>query len=112
MALQTNRPSLTQAQLAFSAAADLQAGLFSGLKRQFNDHTALFPLSGTNSYGFTRSQMLSGLGTDSTEFNQAQKRLLVLISDIMPSFPEDTWAARPDIRPWYTTFSVDIPSGF
>ena len=110
--LQGNAPTLTQAQKAFVCAAAVQRHLFSVLKDQFEQHALLLPLSGTNALGFTRAQMLSGLGSDAAEFTAAQKRLLQMIADLMPSFPGDVWAAQANIRPWFATLTVTIPAGF
>lgn len=112
MTLQSDRPSLTMAQLAFQATADLEAAHYVAMKLMFQDQIVLYPLSGVNRFGFTQAQMLSGLGADQTEFVNFYKALLLAIATVMPSFPSDTWAAQTNIRPWFAVLGVTIPNGF
>lgn len=117
MSLQSNRPVtvppvLTSAQLAYVACADTELDLFIDLKSKFDNLALLFPLSGNNRFGFSQAQMVGGLGADATEFTNVAKFLLSAIASIMPSFPGDTWAARPEIRGFFALLGVTLPNGF
>ena len=112
MALQTNRPTFSVAQQALQASADAQASAFNQCKGVFEQQASLFPVSGVNQFGFTQAQMLTGLGADQAEFVNSYKSLLQTIALLMPSFVGDTWAAKPNIRPFFAQLGVTIPTGF